>query len=176
MGSPKLKTVHRSKRSAISNVSVLETVLQLSALEKCLLNEYQRGFPLCSSPYAEIAQDLGVSEEDVLETLDSLKNRGLIGRVGPVFTPRKVGSSTLAAMSVPADRLLAVADSVSALKEVNHNYEREHSYNLWFVVTATDEAGVRRVLDDIESATGIAVLCLPLERSFFIDLGFPLWC
>jgi DNA-binding Lrp family transcriptional regulator len=157
-------------------VSVLNTPLQLSALEKCLLNEYQRGFPLCASPFAVIADQQGVTEEEVIETLESLQQRGLVSRIGPVFAPQRAGASTLAALSVPGEELQRVADIVSDFEEVNHNYEREHSFNLWFVVTAKDEAHVQRVLDAIEEETGLAVLNLPLERSFYIDLGFPLWC
>jgi DNA-binding Lrp family transcriptional regulator len=157
-------------------VDILHAPLQLSALEKCLLNEYQRGFPLCESPYAEIGRQLGVSETEVIDTLRSLQQRGLISRVGPVFKPNRAGASTLAAMAVPEARLDAVAALVSACDEVNHNYEREHHFNLWFVVTAPDEGHVRAVLGDIEARTGIAVLDLPLECSFYIDLGFPLWC
>jgi DNA-binding Lrp family transcriptional regulator len=157
-------------------VSVLNTPLQLSALEKCLLNEYQRGFPLCASPFAVIADQQDVTEEEVIETLESLQQRGLISRVGPVFAPQRAGASTLAALSVPGEELQRVADIVSDFEEVNHNYEREHRFNLWFVVTASDEAHVQRVLDAIEEQTGLAVLNLPLERSFYIDLGFPLWC
>jgi len=157
-------------------VSVLNTPLQLSALEKCLLNEYQRGFPLCASPFAVIAEQQGVTEEEVIETLESLQQCGLISRVGPVFAPQRAGASTLAALSVPDEELQRVADIVSDFEEVNHNYEREHRFNLWFVVTAKDEAHVQRVLDAIEEETGLPVLNLPLERSFYIDLGFPLWC
>lgn len=159
-----------------ASVDILHAPVQLSALEKCLLNEYQRGFPLCDSPYAEIGRQLGVSEAEVIDTLGSLQQRGLISRVGPVFRPNRAGASTLAAMAVPAERLDAIAALVSACDEVNHNYEREHHFNLWFVVTAPDEERVRAVLDDIEARTGIAVLDLPLECSFYIDLGFPLWC
>ena len=162
--------------SMAKTVSVLNTPVQLSALEKCLLNEYQRDFPLCASPFAVIADQQGVTEEEVIETLESLQQRGLISRVGPVFAPQRAGASTLAALSVPGDELQRVADIVSDFEEVNHNYEREHSFNLWFVVTASDEAHVQRVLDAIEEETGLAVLNLPLERSFYIDLGFPLWC
>ena len=157
-------------------VSVLNTPAQLSALEKCLLNEYQRDFPLCASPFAVIADQQGVTEEEVIETLGSLQQRGLISRIGPVFAPQRAGASTLAALSVPGEELQRVADIVSDFEEVNHNYEREHSFNLWFVVTAKDETHVQRVLDTIEEQTGLAVLNLPLERSFYIDLGFPLWC
>jgi DNA-binding Lrp family transcriptional regulator len=157
-------------------VSRLDAIPALTALEMCLLNEYQRGFPLCAAPYAEIAAQLGVAEAEVIETLESLQRRGFISRVGPVFAPQRAGASTLAALAVPEDRLASVADLVSAYAEVNHNYQREHAWNLWFVVTAADPQRVAQVLAEIEAATGLAVLNLPLERAFYIDLGFPLWC
>lgn len=158
------------------NVVLLEPPVSLTALEKCLLNEYQRGFPLCPSPYAEIATQLGVQEREVIETLESLMRRGLISRIGPVIAPQTVGASTLAAMAVPEPRIEAIAALVSGFEEVNHNYLREHDFNLWFVVTAAHTTRVQEVLREIELATGIGVLDLPLERSFYIDLGFPLWC
>lgn len=159
-----------------ARTAILKAQVQLSALEKCLLNEYQRGFPLCPAPYAGIAQQLGVTETEVIDTLQSLQRRGLVSRVGPVFAPNRAGASTLAAMAVPESRLAQVAALVSRFEEVNHNYQREHVYNLWFVVTAPGAERVAQVLDEIEALTGIAVLDLPLERSFYIDLGFPLWC
>jgi DNA-binding Lrp family transcriptional regulator len=159
-----------------ATISVLDTGVSLTALEKCLLNEYQRDFPLSPSPYADIARQLGVSEAEVLATLESLQARGFISRVGPVFTPRRAGTSTLAAMAVPDAELERVAALVSRYDEVNHNYQREHAYNLWFVVTAPDQERLQRVLADIGAETGLAVLDLPLEHAFFIDLGFPLWC
>ena len=63
---------------------------------------------------------------------------------------------------------------VSAYPEVNHNYEREHSLNLWFVVTAPDSARLQQVLDDIASRSGYEVLPFPLLEDYHIDLGFDL--
>ena len=160
----------------ITSIKTLDMPTSLTPLEKCLLNEYQHGFPVCTEPFAEIAAQQGVTEAQVISTLISLQQHGLISRVGPVFAPQRAGASTLAALSVTEDRLQAVADMVSRYDEVNHNYEREHHYNLWFVVTAADEDEVQGVLEDIEMRTGLAVLDLPLEHSFYIDLGFPLWC
>jgi hypothetical protein len=57
---------------------------------------------------------------------------------------------------------------------VNHNYEREHGFNLWFVLAAPDAERVAEVLDEIATRTGIPVMNLPLEEAFHIDLGFPL--
>ena len=73
-----------------------------------------------------------------------------------------------------ASVLVYAADIVSEFDEVNHNYEREHRYNLWFVVVARDDARLREVLAQIETDCGYPLLDLPLLREFFIDLGFDL--
>jgi DNA-binding Lrp family transcriptional regulator len=146
----------------------------LSALDRQLLDRYQRDFPLDPEPFATIADELGVSEANVLERLAYLKRFGAVSRVGLVLKPNRVGASTLAALAVPTDRLTEVAEIVSAFVEVNHNYEREHPYNLWFVVTGEDRDAVDRALNEIESQTGLEVLDLPMLEDYFIDLGFKL--
>ncbi len=148
---------------------------EFTALERRLLNDFQRDFPVSERPYAELADRLGVSEAEVLGALGDLTRRGVVSRVGPVFRPRTIGVSTLAAMAVPGTRLEAVARVVSEFEEVNHNYEREHEFNLWFVVTAPSEARLAEVLTEIEARTRLRVLDLPLEHAFHIDLGFRLW-
>lgn len=148
----------------------------LTEFEKRLLNDYQRNFPLTGTPYASIAEQLDVSEQLVLTTLRRLRERGFISRLGPVFKPKRVGASTLAAMAVPGERLHEVARVVNRFNEVNHNYEREDDFNLWFVVTARDEQRISEVLDEIRQLTGLHILDLPMEQSYHIDLGFPLWC
>lgn len=147
----------------------------LTPLERRLLDEFQRDFPLQSRPYAEMAVRLGVSEREVIETLSLLESRGLVSRVGPVFAPHRCGTSTLAAIAVPAERLDEVAALVSSYREVNHNYEREHPYNLWFVATAADATALARVIADIRERSGLDVMTLPLEHAYHIDLGFRLW-
>ena len=147
----------------------------LAELDRRLLDEFQRDLRVCERPYAEIARRLDCDEETIIARLASLRRRGYVSRVGPVFTPNRVGSSTLAAMSVPEEQLESVAALVSGYAEVNHNYAREHYFNLWFVVTARDEQAVGAVLADIHRRTGIAVMNLPLIKAFHIDLGFRLW-
>ena len=105
-------------------------------LQRRLLDCCQRRFPLVSRPYAEIAGKFGVDEDEVIEALRALIDDGTASRIGPVFRTGRVGASTLAAMQVPEDRMQEVAALISAYPEVNHNYEREHRFNLWFVVAA----------------------------------------
>ena len=145
----------------------------LGELERRLIDAFQRGVPLSPRPYAEMAEALGVSEQQVLTALERLRADGTLSRVGPVFAPNRVGASTLAAMAVPAEQLEQVAALVSSYPEVNHNYEREHRFTLWFVVTAPSRNRVLDVLQDIESRSGIEVIDLPLEAEYHIDLGFP---
>jgi siroheme decarboxylase len=141
-----------------------------------LLNEFQRDFPLEPRPFRRIAEKLGMTEDEVIDVLRHLSEAGAISRVGAVVRPNSVGASTLAAMRVPEDRLDEVADHVSARPEVNHNYQRDHAINLWFVVATDSREKVTRVLEEIEVATGITVLDLPLVTPFHIDLGFDLRC
>ena len=148
--------------------------LQLNALQRRLLNDFQHGFPISATPYADMATRLGVSEQEVIDTLQGLQQQGAISRIGPVFRPNRVGVSTLAAMAVPAERLEEVAGLVNSYSEVNHNYEREHHFNLWFVATARDDGQLQGVLQEIERQSGIKVLYLPLVEDYHIDLGFEL--
>ena len=145
-----------------------------STLEKRLLNDFQHDFPLSATPYADMAEQLGVSENEVLNSVRKLQDDGVISRVGPVFTPNRIGVSTLAAMSIPAEELECVARIVSAFPEVNHNYEREHAYNLWFVVTASSVEHLDIVLHEIEQHAEHPLMSLPMLEDYFIDLGFKL--
>ncbi|MGB4946645.1 MAG: Lrp/AsnC family transcriptional regulator, partial [Candidatus Competibacter denitrificans] len=85
-----------------------------------------------------------------------------------------LGVSTLAALAVPPTRLEAVARRVNDYPEVNHNYQREHDFNLWFVLTAASSARLQEILSDIEEQTGLPLLDLPLLDAFHVDLAFDL--
>lgn len=146
----------------------------MNPLEQALLNDYQRDFPLQSTPFALIAKENNTDTGTILQLLNKLRKTDLITRVGPVFRPNTIGVSTLAAMKIPENKLVAVAKLVNNYPEVNHNYEREHAYNLWFVVTASDQQHLENTLLSIEKLTGIAVMRLPLVREHHIDLGFKM--
>jgi DNA-binding Lrp family transcriptional regulator len=139
-----------------------------------LLNAWQRGFPLVARPFAEIGRHHGLAEEEVLDAFKALRHEGFIDRIGPVFRPNTVGASLLGAIAVPRERLEQVAAVVQRQSGVNHNYEREHRYNLWFVVTGTSDADVQWTLCCIECACRLPVLRLPLVEEYHIDLGFDL--
>jgi DNA-binding Lrp family transcriptional regulator len=149
-------------------------VISLSETQLRLVDGWQRGFPLDAAPYARIAYELGVSELSVLGMLSELSRNGVLSRVGAVVEPNTAGASTLAAMAVPPSRLGEVAAIVNDEPGVNHNYEREHRFNLWFVVTGRNRIAIDSAFERMRDRTGLDVLDLPLRSAYHIDLGFPL--
>jgi DNA-binding Lrp family transcriptional regulator len=147
----------------------------LTVFEYALINNFQRDFPLQLQPYDVLATCMGCSKTEIFSHLKSLQQRGIISRVGAIFRPNTVGVSTLAALAVPKGRLDEVANHISARAEINHNYEREHYYNLWFVATAESLNELTVFLQDLESECQCgALLILPMLEEFYIDLGFNL--
>jgi len=147
----------------------------LSETQLRLLDGWQKDFPLDPAPYARIASGLGVSEHSLLGMLLELSQAGILSRVGAVVAPNTVGASTLGAIAVPPERLEEVARQVNDEAGVNHNYERENRFNLWFVATGRDRQALDGAITRISQRTGLEVLDLPLRTAYHIDLGFPLF-
>ncbi len=155
-----------------------------SPLEYTLLNQWQRDFPLVPAPFDELARNYSrggtartgeqITEADVLDCARRLSARGAISRIGAVFAARRIGAAALAAVAAPNDRIDEIAAIINAHPHVNHNYQREHRLNLWFVVTAPDMAARAQVLEDIARDTGCTPISMPLLQEFHIDLGFDL--
>ena len=139
-----------------------------------LLNDFQRDFPLVPRPFRILADRCGTTEGEVLLMLRNLRAAGAISRIGAAVARGCLGASTLSALAVPPKRLDAVADAISAMPEINHNYAREHHYNLWFVANAANRAALAELLGRIAAMTGLTPLDLPLMTEYHIDLGFDL--
>ncbi|MGZ8259765.1 MAG: siroheme decarboxylase subunit beta [Caldimonas sp.] len=139
-----------------------------------LLNDWQHGFPIVASPFAEIGERSAADERTVIDGYRRLLAEGAISRIGGVWGAGAAGAALLCAFAVPAERLDAVAGIVSTHPGVNHNYEREHVYNLWFVVTGPSIAAVHASVDALEADTDCPALRLRMQRAYRIDLGFDL--
>ena len=140
-----------------------------------LMNAYQRGFPLAPRPFDAIARAVGSSESAVLDAFRAQRTQGSLGRIGAVWARGAGGAGALCAMSVPRADLDRVARIVNNELAVNHNYEREHDWNLWYVITAGSAGEVREVAARVEDAAGYPALFLPMVRAYRVDLGFDLY-
>ncbi|MET4101588.1 DNA-binding Lrp family transcriptional regulator [Roseovarius sp. MBR-78] len=143
-------------------------------IDRALLNDWQRDFPVTARPYDVLAQHLGTTELDVLSRLLAKRAAGQITRVGATCAPNTISASTLAAVAAPEDRIEEVARIIGEEPGVNHSYLRENDWNLWFVATGPDRAHVDAALARIARRSGLQVLDLRLVRPFNLDLGFSL--
>jgi len=107
-------------------------------IDRAILNQIQSEFPITSRPYLAIAEDLGLSENEVLKRVSQLKDSGIIRRIGGNFSPEKVGFvSTLCAAKVPKNKISQFAAVVNRYPGVTHNYRRDNSFNIWFTFIAS---------------------------------------
>lgn len=150
------------------------TTPEFTEVERAVINRLQSGLPLVSSPYAVVADELDMTEEVVLRTLQDLLDRRILTRFGPMFHAGEMGGGlTLAAMRIPEQNFDSITAKINAFAEVAHNYRREHELNMWFVLATEAPDDIARVIAGIESATGYPVYNMPKEEEFHVHLHFP---
>ena len=148
--------------------------MDLDDLDWKLMNDWQRALPLVSRPFKVIAEELQVEEAEVLARLQALLDGGAISRVGATCRPNTLAASTLAAVAAPPGQVEEIAGIINSVEGVNHSYERENKWNIWFVATGPTRAFVDAALAEISRRTGLRVLDLRLVQPFNVDLGFAL--
>jgi len=146
--------------------------MQLDATDRRLIDLYQRQMPVASRPFLIMGKEVGLSEQAVIDRLEALQAHQIISRVGPVFEHSRAGASLLAAVAAPQHEIDQVADRINHFPGINHNYAREHTFNLWFVATAPDERTLATRLDELEETLALPVLRLPMIEAYHIDLAF----
>ena len=143
----------------------------MDELDRALINRLQDGFPICERPYAEVAARVGSDETTVIARIDSLLQRGLLSRFGPMYHAEQMGGAlSLAAMQIPAEDFERVIEIVNRQPEVAHNYERNHRLNMWFVLATETPDMQQQTIARIERETGYPVYNMPKIREYFVEL------
>jgi DNA-binding Lrp family transcriptional regulator len=143
----------------------------MDQLDKRIINYLQQGFPICASPYQQVAEELGIEQAELLNRLQTLLADGVLSRFGPLFHAEQMGGAlTLAAIKVPEQRFEEVTEIVNAFPEVAHNYARNHALNMWFVLATEHREQVASVIADIEQQTGLSVYNMPKISEYYVGL------
>ena len=149
--------------------------MNLTNLERRFINHYQGGFPVLEQPFRMVAADLGCSENALLDSVRHLLDTGILSRFGPLYDTVKLGGGmTLAAMSVPEEQFERITAQVNDFPEVAHNYRREHTLNMWFVLATDSPESIETTLNRIEQATGLKVYNFPKQEEFYVGLWLNL--
>jgi len=148
----------------------------MDELDHRILQVLQDEFPLSEEPYEVLADKLRISCDELWERVERLLGEGVIRRIGASLDSRKLGyCSTLAAISVKADRVEQAAEIIGRYPEVTHSYLRDDEFNIWFTVIAADNKRIAAILGEICSGLSLEssqVLNLPAKQIFKLDARF----
>jgi len=134
---------------------------EISEAEKAVIRESQKDIPLTEKPFEEIARKIGMEEEELLNTLRSLRDRGIIRRFSAILYHRRVGfrANGMVVWRVPPERVEEVGRYLSSFRSVSHCYERTTNgiwrYNLFSMVHGKERDEVTDFVGRVSGEIGI---------------------
>jgi len=139
-----------------------------TATEQQLLQIIQTDFPLTIHPYKAIGDAVGISEREVIEGLQGLKDRKIIRQISAIFQSRFLGfSSVLVSFEIPEPQVETAARVINAHPGVSHNYLRDHRMNMWFTLSIPQEFESRQHVEKLAELTSCPhYLYLPSVKMF----------
>lgn len=134
-------------------------VVQLSAEDRELIKLVQHGLPVVSRPYADIADRLATTEQDVIQRLQKLVDNGAIKRYGVVVRHRELGytANGMVVWDIPDEQVSHLGACIGRFSCVTLSYRRprrlpDWPYNLFTMVHGRDREEVEwKVAQIIES-------------------------
>jgi len=135
--------------SASQSRSVDTRPYTVDEIDRQLIVLTQAGLPLTMQPYLTLAEQVGISEADVLQRMQAMLDHGLIRRIGAVPNHYKLGyqANGMSVWDVNDALLIESGQQVGQLPFVTHCYQRprhlpDWPYNLFAMVHAhtRDEA------------------------------------
>ena len=145
--------------------------MQLSEKERVVLSLVQGDLPDTATPFLDIARQAGVSESEVLELLQRLKDNGGIRRFGATLRHQKAGygANAMVAWYVEDERdVNEIGEIMAARPEVSHCYHRKSCldwpYQLYTMIHAKTAEECGRAVKEISEATGLTQFDILLSR------------
>jgi len=156
-----------------------ENAKRLDEIDRKIVQILQDDFPMVERPWKEVGNKLNLTEDNVITRLKRLNELGVTRKIGSIVDGSKVGltAATLVALKVPKNKVADVAYIINEYGNISHNYEREHEYNVWFTITASNNNELTTILEEIKQKTAInpsRVLNLPTKQRFKINVRFQL--
>jgi len=132
-------------------------------LDRRLIVLTQTGLPLTTQPYISLAEQLGISEAEVLRRMQAMLDQGVIRRMGAVPNHYKLGyrANGMSVWDVPDEQLIELGQQVGQLAFVTHCYQRprhlpDWPYNLFAMVHAHTREEAMAYVAQIEALLGDA--------------------
>jgi len=145
-----------------------------------LLKLTQDGIPIEQEPFRQIAEELGISGDEILERIEKLLKEGVIRRFGASIGHRAIGitANAMCAWNVPDERVEEVGAIMAGFPEVTHCYERprypDWEYNLFTMIHAYSREECEKIARHISLETGISDCSILFSEREFKKTGVRL--
>lgn len=127
----------------------------LSEQEINIVRALQKDLPLVPEPYKVLAEELGLTEDMLLDGIRSLMEKGCLKRISIALRHNNVGYTinSMVVWDVPEERVNQVGEQLAVHPRVTHCYDRnkvaELDYNLYTMVHAHSEEEYLALLADL---------------------------
>ncbi len=133
----------------------------LSDHEVAAIRVVQEDLPLVERPFAAQGEQLGCSEDDVLDLIASFRDRKLMRRFAAVMNHRSAGfkANAMGVWAVPGDRLDDIGPRMAGFALVSHCYRRptypDWPYSVFTMVHGKHSRDCEATISAIREETGV---------------------
>jgi siroheme decarboxylase len=135
--------------------------IELEELDVAVIKALQGDMPVVPEPYAPTADELGISQERLLEHLEWMQERRALRRVAAILYHRRAGYSAngMGVWRVPDERILELGPLMASFRGISHCYQRptyeDWPYSVFTMAHGRSKEECDAILDSIEERTGI---------------------
>jgi DNA-binding Lrp family transcriptional regulator len=135
--------------------------IEPTELDVATIRALQGDMPVVPEPYAPAAAELGISQETLLEQLESMRERRALRRVAAILFHRRAGFSAngMGVWRVPEERIMELAPRMASFRGISHCYQRptyaDWPYSVFTMAHGRSKEECDAILDSIAADTGI---------------------
>jgi siroheme decarboxylase len=135
--------------------------IELSDMDYAVIRALQGDMPVVSEPYAPAAAEIGVSTGELLEHLESMKERKALRRVAAILFHRRAGFSAngMGVWNIPEEQIMELAPQMAAFRGISHCYQRptyeDWPYSVFTMAHGRSKEECDAILESIADFSGI---------------------
>ncbi len=132
-----------------------------SSLDISIIRKMQEDLPLVPQPYKEIAEELGIAENELINKIKEFLSKGIIRRFGTTLNHRNVGfkANGMVVWKVPDERIKDVSKIMILFSQISHCYQRPvfpgWPYNIFTMVHGENKQECEKIVKEISNAVNI---------------------
>jgi DNA-binding Lrp family transcriptional regulator len=135
--------------------------IELSELDYAVIRATQGPMDVTPEPFAAAAAELGISQEQLFEHLESMRERRALRRVAAILFHRRAGFSAngMGVWRVPEERIPVLGPRMASFRGISHCYQRptyaDWPYSVFTMAHGRSKEECDAILDSIAEDTGI---------------------